>query len=54
MLILVQVSFLAIVPLERLFDYCGEQMAFYLGKDLGDLVVVTLNKCVLIEAIAML
>ncbi|KAJ7710093.1 hypothetical protein B0H14DRAFT_2646220 [Mycena olivaceomarginata] len=25
---------------------CGEQMAFYLGEDLGDLLVVTLNKSV--------
>lgn len=41
-----QVSFLAIIPLERLFDYCGEQMAFYCGKDLGDLIVITLNKYV--------
>jgi hypothetical protein len=32
------------MPLERLFDYCGEQMAFYCGKDLGDLIVITLNK----------
>ncbi|THV05420.1 hypothetical protein K435DRAFT_773846 [Dendrothele bispora CBS 962.96] len=39
-------SLLAIVPLERLFDYGGEQMAFYCGKDLGDLVVVTLNNAV--------
>lgn len=39
-------SFLAIVPLERLFDYCGEQMAFYCGKDLGDLIVITLNNAV--------
>jgi Ca2+:H+ antiporter len=39
-------SFLAIVPLERLFDYCGEQMAFYCGKDLSDLIVITLNKYV--------
>ncbi|KAH9482948.1 Vacuolar calcium ion transporter [Psilocybe cubensis] len=38
--------FFAIVPLERLFDYGGEQMAFYLGKELGDLVVVTLNNAV--------
>lgn len=41
-----QVSFLAIIPLERLFDYCGEQMAFYCGNDLGDLIVITLNKWV--------
>jgi len=39
-------SFLAIVPLERLFDYCGEQMAYYCGKDLGDLIVISLNNAV--------
>lgn len=39
-------SFLAIMPLERLFDYCGEQMAFYCGKDLSDLIIITLNNIV--------
>lgn len=39
-------SFLAIIPLERLFDYCGEQMAFYCGKDLSDLIIITLNNIV--------
>ncbi|KAJ7755617.1 hypothetical protein DFH07DRAFT_821184 [Mycena maculata] len=38
--------FLAIIPLEKLFDYGGEQMAFYLGPDLGDLLVVSLNNTV--------
>ncbi|KAH9051589.1 hypothetical protein EDB83DRAFT_2622433 [Lactarius deliciosus] len=38
--------FLAIVPLEILFDWGGEQMAMYLGKDLGDLVAVTLHNAV--------
>ena len=38
------VCFVAIIPLEKLFDFGGEQMAFYLGRDLGDLVVITLNK----------
>ncbi|KAH9053057.1 hypothetical protein EDB87DRAFT_310784 [Lactarius vividus] len=38
--------FLAIVPLEILFDWGGEQMAMYLGKDLGDLVMVTLHNAV--------
>ncbi|KAH8980642.1 hypothetical protein EDB86DRAFT_3087748 [Lactarius hatsudake] len=38
--------FLAIVPLQKFFDWGGEQMAMYLGKDLGDLVVVTLNNAV--------
>ncbi|KIP03693.1 hypothetical protein PHLGIDRAFT_228386 [Phlebiopsis gigantea 11061_1 CR5-6] len=38
--------FVAIIPLEKLFDWGGEQMALYLGKDLGDLVIVTLNNAV--------
>ncbi|KIY71568.1 hypothetical protein CYLTODRAFT_345788 [Cylindrobasidium torrendii FP15055 ss-10] len=38
--------FLAILPLEHLFEYGGEQMTFYVGKDLGDLLVVTLNNVV--------
>ena len=38
------VCFLSIIPLEKLFDWGGEQMALYLGKELGDLVVITLNK----------
>ena len=38
------VCFLAIVPLEKLFDYGGEQLSMYCGEDLGDLIVVTLNK----------
>ncbi|KAI0739628.1 hypothetical protein C8Q80DRAFT_1199834 [Daedaleopsis nitida] len=38
--------FLAIIPLEGMFDWGGEQMALYLGKDLGDLLVVTLNNAV--------
>ncbi|KAJ7283479.1 hypothetical protein C8J57DRAFT_1292671 [Mycena rebaudengoi] len=38
--------FLAIIPLEKLFDYGGEQMAFYLGPDFGDLLTVTLNNAV--------
>jgi hypothetical protein len=38
------VCFLGIVPLEKLFDYGGEQLAMYCGDDLGDLIVITLNK----------
>ncbi|KAF7331647.1 Sodium calcium exchanger [Mycena kentingensis (nom. inval.)] len=38
--------FLAIVPLEKAFDYCGEQMGFYLGPDLGELLIITLNNTV--------
>jgi Ca2+:H+ antiporter len=32
------------MPLERLFEYGGEQMQHYLGKSLGDLLKITLNK----------
>ncbi|KAF9534980.1 hypothetical protein CPB83DRAFT_755170 [Crepidotus variabilis] len=39
-------SLLAIIPLEHLFDFGGDQMAYYLGKDIGDLLVVTLNNAV--------
>ncbi|KAI9439289.1 hypothetical protein H4582DRAFT_129082 [Lactarius indigo] len=39
-------SFLAIVPLGMLFDWGGEQMAMYLGTDLGDLVMITLHNAV--------
>lgn len=38
--------FLSIVPLENLFDWGGEQMSLYLGKDLGDLVIISLNNAV--------
>jgi Ca2+:H+ antiporter len=38
--------FLAIVPLEKMFDYCGDQMAFYLGPDLGELLIISLNNAV--------
>jgi len=39
-------SFVALIPLSKLFDYGGEQMALYLGPDLGDLLVITLNNAV--------
>ncbi|QRW22697.1 Sodium/calcium exchanger protein [Rhizoctonia solani] len=39
-------SFLAIVPLEKLSDFGGEQMALYLGTSLGDLLVITLDNVV--------
>lgn len=40
------VCFLSIIPLEKLFDWCGEQMALYLGSSLGDLLIITLNNAV--------
>ncbi|KAF8753031.1 hypothetical protein RHS01_07377 [Rhizoctonia solani] len=40
-------SFLAIVPLEKLSDFGGEQMALYLEQSsLGDLLVITLDNVV--------
>ena len=38
------VCFVSIIPLENIFDWGGEQMALYLGTQLGDLLVITLNK----------
>jgi len=38
--------FLSILPLARFLEFGGEQLAFYLGKDLGDLVRVTLSNAV--------
>ena len=43
---LLPVCFLAIVPLEKMFDWGGEQLAMYCGPDLGDLIIITLNKYV--------
>lgn len=43
---LLPVCFLAIVPLEKIFDWGGEQLAMYCGPDLGDLITITLNKYV--------
>jgi Ca2+:H+ antiporter len=40
------VCFLSIIPLEKLFDWCGEQMTIYLGLTLGDLLAITLNNAV--------
>jgi hypothetical protein len=40
------VCFLAIVSLENMFDFGGEQLAMYCGPDLGDLIIITLNKYV--------
>ena len=32
--------------MESMLDWGGEQMSLYLGKELGDLLIITLNKCV--------
>ncbi|TEB32671.1 hypothetical protein FA13DRAFT_1627901 [Coprinellus micaceus] len=39
-------AFLAIIPLEWLVEWAGDEMAHYLGKDLGDLLIVTLHNAV--------
>ncbi|TCD70361.1 hypothetical protein EIP91_003713 [Steccherinum ochraceum] len=38
--------FIGIMPLQAMFDWGGEQMAIYLGKTLGDLLMITLNNVV--------
>jgi hypothetical protein len=43
---LLLVCFLGIVSLEKIFDWGGEQLAMYCGPDLGDLIIITLNKYV--------
>ena len=32
--------------MESIFDWGGEQVALYLGESVGELLVITLNKCV--------
>jgi Ca2+:H+ antiporter len=39
-------SFFSILPLARFLEFGGEQLAIYLGKDLGDLIQVTLSNAV--------
>ena len=39
-------NFLALIPLENLFEYLGDQMSLFLGNDLGDLLIITLNNSV--------
>ncbi|KAK7470972.1 hypothetical protein VKT23_002386 [Stygiomarasmius scandens] len=46
---------LAIIPLQQLFEYLGAQLAFYVGRHIGDLVIVSLsNKVEGILAIVLL
>lgn len=42
-------SFLAIIPLCKLLEFGGENLALYCGKDFGDLILITLSNA--IEAI---
>ncbi|KAF8748556.1 hypothetical protein RHS01_10772 [Rhizoctonia solani] len=39
-------SFIAIIPLEKLSEYGGEQLALYCGESIGDLIVITLHNTV--------
>jgi len=41
------VSFIAIMPLSKILDFGGEQLAMYCGKSIGDLIIITLNKFVM-------
>ncbi|KAI6047039.1 hypothetical protein EDC04DRAFT_2621408 [Pisolithus marmoratus] len=43
---ILSLCFVAIIPHEKLFDFYGEQMRLYLGKDIGDLLTITLNNVV--------
>ncbi|KAI6151771.1 hypothetical protein BKA82DRAFT_4103210 [Pisolithus tinctorius] len=44
--IVFSLCFISIIPHEKLFDFYGEQMHLYLGKDVGDLLTITLNNVV--------
>ncbi|EJD50810.1 hypothetical protein AURDEDRAFT_143229 [Auricularia subglabra TFB-10046 SS5] len=39
-------AFLAIVPLEKMFDWLAEEMVPFIGAELGDLLEITLNNAV--------
>ncbi|ELU39797.1 proteasome component Pre1 [Rhizoctonia solani AG-1 IA] len=45
-LLIFSLSFLAIVPLEKLSEFGGHQFALYCGETLGEFVSITLAKCV--------
>ncbi|KAG6903303.1 hypothetical protein C0995_013056 [Termitomyces sp. Mi166 len=39
-------TFIAIIPLSKILEYGGEQLALYCGKAIGDLIIITLNNAV--------
>ncbi|CAE6509072.1 unnamed protein product [Rhizoctonia solani] len=39
-------SFVAIIPLENICEYAGEQLALYCGESIGDLIIITLHNVV--------
>lgn len=40
------VSFVAIIPLENISEFGGEQLALYCGESIGDLIIITLHNVV--------
>ncbi|KAJ1302131.1 hypothetical protein OPQ81_000960 [Rhizoctonia solani] len=39
-------SFVAIIPLENICEFAGEQLALYCGESIGDLIIITLHNVV--------
>jgi len=39
-------SFIAVIPLEKTFDWLGEELSLYTGTEIGDLIEITLNNAV--------
>ncbi|KAG9083688.1 hypothetical protein FRC07_013846, partial [Ceratobasidium sp. 392] len=39
-------SFIAIIPLENIAEFAGEQLALYCGESIGDLIIITLHNVV--------
>lgn len=39
-------NFIAIIPLSKLLDFGGEQLALYCGRAIGDLITISLNNAV--------
>lgn len=43
---LLAVCFIAIIPLQNIFDLCGDLVARRKDRDFGDFLAITLKKCV--------
>ncbi|KAG8733194.1 hypothetical protein FRC11_008053 [Ceratobasidium sp. 423] len=39
-------AFIAIIPLENICEFAGEQLALYCGESIGDLIIITLHNVV--------
>ena len=44
------VCFIAMIPLQKMFDWGGEEISAFLEEDLRDLLVITLSKYVYLDA----